>query len=122
LKGNGVDARTQVDDAVLAVPSVVTTLIFSMRAGLLASTVTPGSTLPLASVTRPAMLPVCCASASSGSHADPVRRRKMTRMSLTSLVTAEPPLLSEGARVRAAAEHSITAREAWAFTYTESAL
>src|SRR5687767_14458385 len=84
------------------VPSVTTTLIFSIRAGLLASTVTPGSTLPLASVTSPAMLPVCCAAASRGSHMDPARRQT-ARTSAARLITVDPPCVE-----RMDAEHSIT--------------
>ena len=38
-------------------PSVVTLLTFSMRAGLAASTVTPGSTAPDGSRTTPAIEP-----------------------------------------------------------------
>jgi len=40
------------------VPSLTTVRTFSISAGLLASTVTPGSTAPVASFTVPAMLPV----------------------------------------------------------------
>ena len=48
------------------VPSVTTVRTFSMSAGLDASTVTPGSTAPDPSVTRPAMLGFCCAQAMLG--------------------------------------------------------
>src|SRR5438132_10734609 len=48
--------------------SVRTVRIFSMRAGLAASTVTPGSTAPVTSFTAPAMLPFAtvCARAAIG--------------------------------------------------------
>src|SRR6516164_5052909 len=42
-------------------PSVVVARTFSISAGLLVSTVTPGSTAPLESFTTPAIAPVCCA-------------------------------------------------------------
>src|SRR5436305_11886140 len=45
-------------------PSVTVVRVFSMRAGLLASTVTPGSTAPELSLTTPAIeAPWACASA-----------------------------------------------------------
>src|SRR6267378_1031014 len=40
-------------------PSVMAARTFSMSAGLDASTVTPGSTAPVLSLTEPAMIPVC---------------------------------------------------------------
>src|SRR5687767_15663567 len=46
------------------VPSVVTERTFSIRTGLAASTVTPGSTAPDASLTTPVMAP--CAIAAAG--------------------------------------------------------
>jgi hypothetical protein len=48
--------------------SVVALRVPSINAGLLASTVTPGSTAPVASRTTPAMLPVC-ATAIAGTSA-----------------------------------------------------
>src|ERR1041385_3834889 len=48
------------------VPSVTVARTFSMSAGLDASTVTPGSTAPDASLTTP--LIVACANATTGSH------------------------------------------------------
>src|SRR5437762_7396819 len=48
--------------------SVRTERTFSMRAGLVASTVTPGSTAPDVSLRTPAMPLVCCASAVPDAH------------------------------------------------------
>ena len=58
-----VGAGPQIDDLVLAVPSVVTERTFSISAGLAASTVTPGSTAPDVSLTTPAS---DCANVSAG--------------------------------------------------------
>jgi hypothetical protein len=54
-----------------------------MSAGLLASTVTPGRMLPVASVTRPAMLPFCWAETGLGNRDAPASRNADT----SSLVT-----------------------------------
>src|SRR5882724_11264560 len=50
------------------VASVTALRTFSINAGLLASTVTPGSTAPVASLTVPEIAPVPCADANDGRH------------------------------------------------------
>ena len=56
-EGDRVDARAQVDDAVLTGAVGHDRSDFSISAGLDASTVTPGSTAPEASLTTPVMTP-----------------------------------------------------------------
>src|SRR2546426_1011004 len=48
-------------------PSVTTVRTFSMSTGLAASTVTPGTMAPVASLTTPAMVPLFCAKLAVGS-------------------------------------------------------
>src|SRR4029079_8233742 len=67
-------------------PSVTTVRTFSIRAGLAASTVTPGKNAPDVSLTVPAMLPVAaCAQRAAGTKRRPDstnaidRRRVMAR-------------------------------------------
>ena len=45
----------------------------------------------LASVTSPAMLPVCCAAASKGSDTNPERRKQIVRTIAVCVMTTEPP-------------------------------
>src|SRR6266850_728143 len=66
--------------------SVVTVLTFSIRAGLLASTVTPGSTAPVASFTTPAM--ALCASARSGNNASMANPASTTTATLLLTIIA----------------------------------
>src|SRR5262245_42865008 len=67
-------------------PSVVAVLTFSIRAGLAASTVTPGSTAPEASLTTPVM--EACAHATDGNRTKAMNvktqneLRRMARFSL----------------------------------------
>ncbi len=56
---------------------VVVDLVFSMSAGLVASTVTPGSTAPVASFTTPAM--ALCANAAAGASTAPMIPMKTVR-------------------------------------------
>src|SRR5215831_12626787 len=66
------------------VPSVTTERVFSMSAGLEASTVTPGKTAPVTSLTTPAMLLSLCASKTAGTARIPtlatVARRIFVRL------------------------------------------
>ena len=55
--------------------SVIAVRVRSIRAGLLASTATPGSTAPVVSFTTPAMLPVCAA-ATTGSSTKKAREAR----------------------------------------------
>ena len=74
-EGDGVGAGTQAVILYCPVPSVTAERTFSMSAGLDASTVTPGSTAPDASLTMPAMALVCAhaAAGSSANRAAPKR-------------------------------------------------
>src|SRR5207244_11621046 len=66
-------------------PSVTTVRIRSMRAGLAASTVTPGITAPLVSLTVPAMVCACTAvAASTAPTATAVNRVKLLTSELLS--------------------------------------
>src|SRR5262249_51609215 len=71
-------------------PSVTTVRTFSMRAGLAASTVTPGKTAPVASRTTPAMAPVVadCADVPAGASSKPAKMRNtaMVRSTLMSFL------------------------------------
>ena len=60
-------------------PSVVAVRTFSMSATLAASTVTPGSTAPDASLTTPAIpVPACCADAAVAASSNPAATRIAT--------------------------------------------
>src|SRR5262245_22777793 len=61
--------------------SVVTVRTFSIRAGLAASTVTPGRTAPELSLTTPAMLPVaaCAHTVAGSSRRHPTTARRLTQ-------------------------------------------
>src|SRR3954453_12792501 len=61
-------------------PSVTTERTFSISAGLDASTVTPGSTAPEESLTRPAMAPVACAEARAGKRSTQNRRAEIATL------------------------------------------
>src|SRR3954452_5247018 len=63
-------------------PSVTTERVFSISAGLEASTVTPGSTASEASLTTPAMVPSACAYDETGIP----RRQIATRQVQTALL------------------------------------
>src|SRR5688572_22189179 len=71
--------------------SVTTTRTFSIRAGLAASTVTPGNTAPVVSLATPAMLPVVedCAQAAAGKYtADNAHRTR--RVALCMNISSPP--------------------------------
>src|SRR6266545_7797257 len=59
-------------------PSVTAVRTFSIRTGLAASTVTPGSTAPELSRTTPAMPLVCCARAGAGAATRSVHAKTAT--------------------------------------------
>src|SRR5688572_18499053 len=62
--------------------SVVTRRTFSISAGLLASTVTPGKTAPVASRTTPAIAPACCADTRAGNNSATTAARTNLRVFL----------------------------------------
>ena len=64
------------------VPSVTTVRVFSRSAGLDASTVTPGSTAPDASLTTPAIEALPCALAAAGAIARHTNAGSTSRESL----------------------------------------
>src|SRR5437773_9059487 len=80
--------------SILYVPlaSVVAERTFSIKAGLLASTVTPGNTAPVASFTVPANALCACAVAGSASHASTTTKTIAIR-----LLATIPVLLSHAA-------------------------
>jgi hypothetical protein len=63
-EGHRVGARAQIHDSILPDPSLMAERTFSISAGLVASTVTPGSTAPDASLMTPVI--VACAKARAG--------------------------------------------------------
>src|SRR5258706_10309396 len=67
-----------------------------MRAGLDASTVTPGRTAPVVSFTVPAMPPVVCAPAEAGS-----RTARSANLTSIRVVKTLPPLKTFDGRTRA---------------------
>ena len=68
--------------------SVVAVLACSIRAGLLASTVTPGSTAPVVSLTKPAM--ALCASALSGTNVSRANPASTTTATLLLTISRLP--------------------------------
>src|SRR5712692_2199696 len=81
-------------------PSVVTVLTRSFKAGLPASTVTPGNTAPVASLTTPAI--ALCANADPGENASHAKAARNDF--LTSLPLMSPPNLGMKSKVQLDAE------------------
>jgi hypothetical protein len=69
-EGHRVRARTEIDDLVVALRVGHDRLGLSISTGLAASTVTPGMTAPVASLTVPAIALCACAVAASSRKAD----------------------------------------------------
>src|SRR5438874_1927453 len=93
-------------------PSVIAVRTFSMSAGLAASTVTPGSTAPDASLTVPAIAPVPCADAMVGSSAS------HTAAATTRINVGIAPLLKNHTRRRietARSQHQLCRRDRGVF-------
>src|SRR6266852_3866119 len=72
-------------------PSVTTVRAFSIRAGLAASTVTPGSTPPDVSLTTPAIPLACCAHVTDGNSTTQARATRLAPATLVHAFDIVPP-------------------------------
>src|SRR6266852_6776108 len=72
-------------------PSVTTVRAFSIRAGLAASTVTPGSTPPDVSLTTPAIPLACCAHVADGNSTTQARATRLAPATLVHAFDIVPP-------------------------------
>src|SRR5437667_273863 len=95
-------------------PSVTTVRTLSIKAGLAASTVTPGSTAADASLTTPAIPLACCADVASGMSTN-APTSAATHRRATHLEIIRPPFSRTFPLDGAHADHFSTADTFWIF-------
>src|SRR5437762_8326650 len=79
-------------------PSVTTERTFSIRAGLAASTVTPGITAPDASRTTPEIPAACCADALEGNESTPASIATATLVRIMASLSVDPDSATDSAQ------------------------